>query len=302
MSIATEITRLQGAKADIKTAIENVGITVPANATLDNYDTYIGQMNDKFLEVVDGSATTISAANLYGLTEIRPYGFYKSTDLTSITIPSTVTKVGTYAFGESGLTSINIPNTVTNLGASVCYECSDLVSATIGTGLAIVRTTGAYAFYKCTSLTTVNLPNNLQEIGACAFKYCRSLTSITIPSTVSAIRESAFYSSGLTSITVPDNVVILDNDAFGACSSLTSVVLGTGVSTIKSSVFTNDTSLSSLTLKRSSVVTLEAFSAIPLDQNITVYVPSNLISSYQSADKWSTLYNSGDVTFVAITE
>ena len=45
MSIASEITRLQGAKADIKTAIEAKGVTVPSNALIDNYDTYIAQIS-----------------------------------------------------------------------------------------------------------------------------------------------------------------------------------------------------------------------------------------------------------------
>lgn len=45
MSIASEITRLQGAKADIKTAIQNKGVTVPSNALLDDFDTYIAQIS-----------------------------------------------------------------------------------------------------------------------------------------------------------------------------------------------------------------------------------------------------------------
>lgn len=44
MSIASEISRLQSAKADIKTAIEAKGVTVPSNATLDTYDTYVSQI------------------------------------------------------------------------------------------------------------------------------------------------------------------------------------------------------------------------------------------------------------------
>lgn len=41
MSIATEISRLQGAKADIKTAIEGKGVSVPSSALLDSYPDYI---------------------------------------------------------------------------------------------------------------------------------------------------------------------------------------------------------------------------------------------------------------------
>ncbi len=44
MSIATEISRLQTAKADIKTAIEAKGVTIPSNASIDTYDTYVSQI------------------------------------------------------------------------------------------------------------------------------------------------------------------------------------------------------------------------------------------------------------------
>lgn len=44
MSIASEITRLQGAKADIKTAIEAKGVTIPSNATLDKYSDYVEEI------------------------------------------------------------------------------------------------------------------------------------------------------------------------------------------------------------------------------------------------------------------
>ena len=44
MSIQTEITRLQTAKSAIKSEIENKGVTVPSNATLDSYDDYAAQI------------------------------------------------------------------------------------------------------------------------------------------------------------------------------------------------------------------------------------------------------------------
>lgn len=58
MSIASEITRLQGAKADIKSAIEAKGVTVPSNAKLDDYDTYIDE-----IETGGGTAETLADVN-----------------------------------------------------------------------------------------------------------------------------------------------------------------------------------------------------------------------------------------------
>ena len=44
MSIASEISRIQSAKTDIRTAIENKGVTVPSSATIDTYDDYVSQI------------------------------------------------------------------------------------------------------------------------------------------------------------------------------------------------------------------------------------------------------------------
>lgn len=67
MSIATEISRLQTAKADIKTAIEDKGVTVPSNALLDTYDTYISQISSassswKLLATKEFSVSTTSTS------------------------------------------------------------------------------------------------------------------------------------------------------------------------------------------------------------------------------------------------
>jgi hypothetical protein len=65
------------------------------------------------------------------------------------------------------------------------------------------RPYNSYAFYKCTNLSTVSLPPNLEIIGESAFRDCSSLTSITLPNSLKSIRAFAFDGAGLTSITIP---------------------------------------------------------------------------------------------------
>ena len=70
MSIASEITRLQEAKADIKTAIENKGVTVPAAATLDEYASLVDSISgggggdvtveDKDVQYIDYDGTIVA--------------------------------------------------------------------------------------------------------------------------------------------------------------------------------------------------------------------------------------------------
>lgn len=75
--------------------------------------------------------------------------------------------------------------------------------------------------------STVNYNNksySVTSIGNSAFFYCSGLTSITIPEGVTSIGDGAFEYSGLTSITIPESVTSIGNDAFSGCSGLTSVL------------------------------------------------------------------------------
>ena len=118
--------------------------------------------------------------------------FRGCTELTSITIPNTVSSIGDAAFeGCTGLTSITIPNTVSDIGQNT--------------------------FSGCINLTSVTLPNSLTGIGASTFENCTGLTSITIPEKVTTIIDGAFDGcDNLTSVTVAwaSPISIDDNNPF----------------------------------------------------------------------------------------
>lgn len=88
--------------------------------------------------------------------------------------------------------SVTIPETVTYSG--VTYSVTSIDS---------------YAFYKCSGLTSVNIPESLTNIGGQAFRGCSGLTSVTIPESVTSIGEMAFYDcSILTSIILESNAIL----------------------------------------------------------------------------------------------
>ena len=88
------------------------------------------------------------------VTAIGSHAFQFYTNLTSITIPDSVTEIAYAAFAESGLTSITIPNSVTEIGR--------------------------FAFYSCYSLRSVTFGNSISFIGEEAFNFCYYLTSVTL--------------------------------------------------------------------------------------------------------------------------
>ncbi|MBP5371142.1 MAG: leucine-rich repeat domain-containing protein [Bacteroidales bacterium] len=89
-----------------------------------------------------------------------------------------------------------------------------------------VTSIGEDAFYNCSGLTSVTIPNSVTSIGSSAFSGCSGLTSITIPNGVTSIGIAAFFDcSGLTSITIPNSVTTIGEMAFDACNVLNSVTL-----------------------------------------------------------------------------
>jgi len=123
---------------------------------------------------------------------------------------------------------------------------SRVKSAVIAEG---VTSIGEYAFYNCTSLTSVAIPDSVTSIGDDAFSNCKSLTSVTIPDSVTSIGEYAFYNCrSLTSVTIPDSVTSIGDDAFSNCKSLTSVTIPDSVTSIGKWAFSECKSLTSVTI------------------------------------------------------
>ena len=97
---------------------------------------------------------------------------------------------------------------------------------------------GNRAFWRCSALTSVTIPNSVTSIGEEAFDGCSSLTSVTIPNSVTSIGDQAFGEcSRLTSVTIPNSVKEIGSWAFGGCKSLTSVTIPNSVKEIGSWAF-----------------------------------------------------------------
>ncbi len=130
----------------------------------------------------------------------------------SETLSSTSAKTVAVASGGTYTGSINIPTSVVYLGIS--YNVTSIANN---------------AFYNCSSLTAITIPNSVTSIGNYAFGICGGLTSIIIPSSVISIGNYAFYNcSNITNITIPSSVTSIGECAFIYCMKLTEISVQSG--------------------------------------------------------------------------
>ena len=234
-------------------------------------------------KIVEGGDIYFYSSYFYCYTSddvIGGYAFYGCSSLTSLTLPSNVTKIGESAFeGCSSLTSLTLPSSVTEIGRSAFKGCSSLTSLTLPSS---VTSIGSSAFYGCSGLTSLTLPSSVTEIGAYAFYGCSSLASLTLPSSVTEIGESAFEGcSSLTSLTLPSSVTEIGRSAFEGCSSLTSLTLPSSVTSIGRSAFYGCSGLTSIYVSWESPLSIDAYTFKDANtEKCILYVPNGTYDDY----------------------
>ena len=139
--------------------------------------------------------------------------------------------------------------TVTRIGDYAFYNCTSLTKIAIPNS---VTSIGIYAFYYCTSLTEITIPNSITSMGAWVFADCTSLTDVILGNGVTSIGNSAFYNcTSLTEITIPCGVTNIDSSTFKNCTSLTEITIPESVTSIEHEAFSNCTSLTEITIPES---------------------------------------------------
>ena len=166
-----------------------------------------------------------------------------SISLSDLIIFEKTTYIGAHAFLGSDITSVTIPESVTRIGDGAFYGCSSLTSVTV---LGNITEISNMMFSGCSSLSEFSIPESVTSIRESAFYGCSSLTSISIPEGVASIGERAFSNSGLTGITVPGSVAVVGADAFRDCSRLKKAVFAEGVKSIGGGTFGGCSALTSV--------------------------------------------------------
>lgn len=193
----------------------------------------------------------------YPVTSIGEQAF-KGMNPVSVTLPNTVTSIGSYAFADcEDLCGITIPGSVTSIGSGAFSRCQSLSEITLPRGITRIESD---TFYDCESLTyieipdsvtgigksafsrsalmNIDIPDSVKDIGDFAFNYCSYLESATIPDAVTSIGENVFsYCVSLKTVNIPDSVTSIGKQAFMYCEKLTAVTGLQGVTSIGENAF-----------------------------------------------------------------
>ena len=230
-----------------------------------------------------------------------------------VTYYSSVSDSNNYVNGDAVIpSSVEYNGTtysVTSIGYSAFYGCSSLITlnfnATNCQDFEAYYYNGDYYYpFSGTSLTTVNIGDNVQRIPDFFVRDCSGLTSVTIPNSVTSIGGSAFYGcsgltsviignsvtsikiyafsncSSLTSITIPNSVTSIGYSAFYGCSSLTSVTIGSSVTSIGNNAFYGCNNLSSITSLAITPPAISSNNVFPSPNICDVTVPCGSIGAY----------------------
>ena len=204
-----------------------------------------------------------------------------------MTIPDVVTNVND-----------GISYQVTSIGEYAFYECTGLTSVEIPNS---VTSIGDNAFAKCTGLKSVEIPNSVTSIGLCAFDGCKGLKSVEIPNSVTSIGEYAFRGcTGLKSLTIGNLVESIGGFAFYHCSSVTSLTIPNSVKSIGDGAFAGCTGLTEITSFANSAPQIENTTFWGLN-NITLTVPYGSIDKYKEAPGWNNFTKYQPMAYTEIT-
>lgn len=216
--------------------------------------------------VIPAKVTDPETSTEYSVVQIDRQAFYNTTDVKTVSIPSSVKKIDVYGFWKCGaetitiaeglesighaafkecpkLKSINLPSTLLELGyawdvtgndGSVFVGCKALESIDIPGS---VEHLPQLTFSECTNLKNVTLHEGTISIGEHAFGSCSALKNVEMPQSVESWDRGVFDKSGVVSPVIPGQIKIIPNSAFWYCKDMTSFTIEEGIEEIGKSAF-----------------------------------------------------------------
>ncbi|MGU7915970.1 leucine-rich repeat protein [Streptococcus suis] len=250
-------------------------INIPKDINSDrNYYTY----NSPF----SGSSNLAQISFDEGITVIPDYLFKDLSGLVGITLPNTVTRIGSQAFSNAGLTEVVLPERLTRIENSA-FSGTGLTEVVIPAGVTHI----GYNAFDIDSLTKVTLPSSLESASS-AFAGSPNLKEVVLTGSWTKIPSGLFTGTGIERLVIPEGVTAIGNSAF-AYTNIADITLPTSLERIGSSAFSN-TKLSSVIVPDNvKTIGSYAFSNTPLELVVLPREMTDLGSGAFSSTKLSIL-------------
>lgn len=228
-----------------------------------------------------------------------------------------VTTIGGSAFSgvKQTMTSVTIPSSVTRIKEDAFYKCNALTRVNISDLKAFCEIYvedamtahdnhptyyAKHLYLNNAEITNLSIPSGVTEIKLGTFAGCSSFKSVSFPTTLTSIGYEAFYlCSGLTELTIPDNVQTIGYAAFSGSTELTTVNIGSGVTSIGDYAF-KGANLQKITMARSTAPELgdvsgygegsHAFDSGVLNTALVI-VPKGAVNNYRANTEWNRFAN-----------
>ena len=164
------------------------------------------------------------------ITSIGSYAFYECSNLTDVSMPGSVKRIESFAFGSTGLTSVTIPNSVNNISETAFAYCDALTyisvddnnpSFTSVDGVLFSKDEKSLICYPVGREGEYTIPDSVSKIEDGAFATSSKLADISIPESITDIGYESFIATGLTRVTIPANIKNIGECAFADCENLT---------------------------------------------------------------------------------
>lgn len=265
-------------------------LTIPATyqgypVTAIRYDGFERYVNLKSITLPDS------------ITQIGSNAFDNCVSLTEIDLPDGLLEIGEWAFYNAGLVSITVPGGVTKIGNMTFCGCDQLTRAVLEEG---VYELGVDVFSECTSLTSVSLPSTLRIMDDGVFSGCTALAEIALPAKMSVLENGVFSRSGIRSIRIPEGITTLWG-CLSSCPDLVSVELPDSLRWINPGAFSGCTSLKEITIPANvESIGYTAFASCSSLEEITIPKMTRKIGfsafqgctslrsvTFESAENWS---------------